>query len=280
MKRLFNNIFILGVCSVLLFSCKKDDSNFVTFNGGTAPVLSGTSNTGTENITLAKVDVDKTALNLTWTNPGYQFTDGVSSQDVNYTIEVDTLGTNFSTAQQVDVVAKSLGAAVTEGKLNFALTKSLKLSFGVTYNIQIRVVARIGTAEQTAVTSNVLNFKTVPYLDVAVPLPVTGELWALGNAFASAWDNPMKAPYTSTQKFTQVSETKYELIADFVGGGGFKVIQEQGVWSSQYHALDASATSSGSFEKKDSDPQFPGQAAGTYKIVLDFLEGKYTITKL
>jgi hypothetical protein len=280
MKRLFNNIFILGLCSLLLFSCKKDDSNFVTYTGGVAPVLSGTTNTGTENIVLAKVDVDKPALNLSWTNPDYQFSNGISSQDVNYTIEVDTVGTNFATAQPVDIIAKSLSAVVTEGKLNFALTKLLKLKYDTTWNIQIRMVGRIGTAEQTAMTSNVLNFKVSPYLDVAVPLPTSGELWALGSAFASSWDNPMKAPYTSSQKFTRVSETSFELVVDFIGGGGFKVIQEQGNWGTQYHALDATATSSGSFEKKDSDPQFPGQAAGTYKIVLDFLEGKYTITKL
>ena len=280
MKRLFNNIFILGLCSLLLFSCKKDDSNFVTYTGGIAPVLSGTSNTGTETIVLAKVDADNPALNLSWTNPDYQFSNGISSQDVNYTIEVDTAGTNFATAQPVDVIAKSLTNTVTQGKLNFALTKLLKLKYDTTWNIQIRMVGRIGTSEQTAMTSNVLNFKVKPYLDVAVPLPATGELWALGDAFASSWDNPMKTPYTSSQKFTKVSETSYELVATFVGGGGFKVIQEQGVWGSQYHALDASATSSGSFEKKDADPQFPGQAAGTYKIVLDFLEGKYTITKL
>jgi hypothetical protein len=36
----------------------------------------------------------------------------------------------------------------------------------------------------------------------------------------------------------------------------------------------------GDFEKKDSDPGFPGPpTAGTYKIKVDFQKGKYTVTK-
>ncbi|MGG9970677.1 SusE domain-containing protein [Ferruginibacter sp. SUN002] len=280
MKRLFNNIFILGICSVLLFSCKKDDANQVTLLSGEAPVLSGTTNTTTSDIALAKANVDKPALDLTWTNPNYKFSDGISSQDVNYTIEVDVEGSDFANAKEVDVVAKNLGSIVTQGKLNFALTKSLGLLYGKSYNIEIRVIARIGQGKKPEMISNKLSFTATPYLDVAVPLPTAGTLWVTGNAFASNWSNPLGAPYDVTQKFTQVSETLYELTVEFIGGGGYKLIQEQGVWGSQYHALDGTAALSGSFEKKDADPQFPSPGAGWYKISVDFITGKYTLTKL
>jgi hypothetical protein len=36
----------------------------------------------------------------------------------------------------------------------------------------------------------------------------------------------------------------------------------------------------GDFEKKNSDPQFPGApSAGTYKITVDFQLGKYKVVK-
>ncbi|MCC7379289.1 MAG: hypothetical protein IT255_08010 [Chitinophagaceae bacterium] len=66
----------------------------------------------------------------------------------------------------------------------------------------------------------------------------------------------------------------------FNATGGYKLIQEQGVWSSQYHALDGTAKLFGDFEKKDSDPQFPSPGAGNYKIEVNFQTGTYTLTKL
>lgn len=36
----------------------------------------------------------------------------------------------------------------------------------------------------------------------------------------------------------------------------------------------------GDFEKKDSDPQFPGPpTSGTYKITVDFQRGKFIVVK-
>ncbi len=280
MKKIFNYLIVLGTCSVLFAACKKDDSTRVTYLSGTDPVLTGTYNTSASDVSLAKVNSDKVAMNISWTNPEFQFTDGISSQDVNYTIEIDKDGNNFASAAEVVVVAKELSYAITQGELNKAITKSLELPYGVSYNLDMRVVARINQAVKPALVSNVIKFTTTPYLDVAVELPVNSTLWVTGNAFASGWSNPLPAPYDATQKFTKVSETLYELTVNFIGGGGYKIIQVNGDWSSQYHALDGTAIFTGSFEKKDSDPQFPGPAdAGTYKISVDFITGKYTVVK-
>ncbi len=281
MKKLLNNFLILGVCSVLLFACKKDDSNRVTYTSGKAPVLSGKTNTTTNDISMAKASADLPAVTLTWTNPDFQFSDGVSSQDVNYTVEVDTTGSNFSKAVAVVVVGKDLSRAITQGELNKALTSEdlLNLKYGVSHNIELRVIARIGTAKNPAVVSNVLKFTATPYLDVLVPIPTEGTLWVVGDAFASGWSNPLPAPYDVTQKFTKVTETLYELVVTFKPTGGYKMIQKQGVWGTQYHAIDGTAALSGKFEMKDSDPQFPSPGAGVYKISVNFVTGKYTLVK-
>jgi starch-binding outer membrane protein SusE/F len=119
-----------------------------------------------------------------------------------------------------------------------------------------------------------------PYLDVAVPVPTTNALWATGDAFTSGWSNPLGNPYDVSQKFTRVSNTLYELTVAMPGGGNYKILQDNGRWDTQYHMLAGGTWSGGDFEKKDADPGFPGPpVAGTYKITLDFITGKYTVVK-
>src|SRR5580698_8735703 len=97
MKKYLNNAFLLVVAVAIMFSaCKKEENN-ITYTGGTAPVLS--SNLA-DNDTLALVPADSTKnlVSLSWTNPNYTFSNGLSSQSVNYYVEFDTLGANFSSS--------------------------------------------------------------------------------------------------------------------------------------------------------------------------------------
>jgi hypothetical protein len=64
-----------------------------------------------------------------------------------------------------------------------------------------------------------------------------------------------------------------------LSSGNYKLIQENGVWGTQYKKLAGDAYS-GTFEKKDADPGFDAPAvAGKYKLVFDFQAGTYTVTK-
>ena len=143
----------------------------------------------------------------------------------------------------------------------------------------MRVLASIGSIA-TSMASNKLVFKVLPYAPPPkVPVPTAGTLWVTGNAFASDWSNPLPSPFDVSQKFTKVSDTQYELVVDMLSSGNYKLIQEQGVWGTQYKKLTGDA-SSGTFEKKDADPGFDAPAvAGKYKLVFDFQAGTYTVTK-
>ena len=111
-----------------------------------------------------------------------------------------------------------------------------------------------------------------------MPIPAQGNLWVVGDAFLSGWNNPLPAPFVTTQKFTKVTDTQYELVVA-LKSGAYKLIQENGVWGTQYHMVEGTAAG-GTFEKKDADPAFPGPGtAGNYKIVVDFQTGKFTVTK-
>lgn len=281
MKNIFKFTLLASALVTLLWACEKDEKKDY-FKGGTPPVLTASTNASADSVSLLYVDAEKTALTFKWTNPEYQFTTGVSSQDVTYTVEIDTAGANFTNPNKKQVVvSKDLSLTLKESELNDYLLNQLALQPDTEHSLEIRVIATLGSSTAVALTSNVLPLKAKPYsIPPKVTPPTDGTLWIVGNAVASGWSNPLPAPYDESQKFTKVSNTLYELTVDLIPGGGYKLIQTQGVWGTQYHALDGKADLSGDFEQKDSDPQFPAPAvAGKYKISVDFQRGKYTLTK-
>lgn len=272
------SIILSSFFLLILFSCKKEE-NKIYYEGGTAPVL--TASTAT--VTLEPGSEANTAIAFNWTNPNYKFSNGVSSHDVTYTLEIDTLGANFNSSKKYStVIASDLSKTYTVGELNGIIgnTMLLQLSPRRNYTLQARIVASIGSSAKLP--SNAISFTTKPFAPPPkVQPPTNGTLWATGDAFTSGWSNPLGAPYDASQKFTQVSNTLYELTVAMPGGGGYKLIQIQGDWSTQYHMLAGGTWQGGDLEKKDSDPQFPGPpSSGNYKITVDFQLGKFTVVKL
>jgi hypothetical protein len=233
---------------------------------------------------------DNPAITFTWTNPKYKFNTGVSSQNVTYILQVDTTGANFTNPKmQERSISNDLSVALTVKELNTFLTK-LELAAGVSHNIEFRVKSTLVNGS-VPLYSNVLKISINNYLDFVVEPPGTvaqqyldGNLWIVGDAVASGWSNPLPSPYDVSQKFSRVAGPSdvlhYQATITFNATGGYKLIQTQGVWSTQYHALDGTAKLSGDFEKKDSDPQFPSPGAGTYKVEFNFQTGTYKLTKL
>jgi hypothetical protein len=246
--------------TLVFASCKKDEHK-VYYKGGTAPVL--TSSVSGTTIPLSFANKDQRAIKLSWTNPDYMFTTGVSSHDVAYQIEIDTAGSNFTYKdRKVISLSSDLSLDITQNTFNDYLLNQLQLKPGMPHNIEIRVKSTLDN-NSASLYSNVLKYTVTPYaIPPKVEPPTAGTLWATGDAFASGWANPLGAPYATSQKFTQVSPTLYELTVSMSGGGGYKLIQEQGQWGSQYHMLAGGTWEGGDFEKKDSDPQFPGPASG------------------
>lgn len=270
-----NRLLVVLSFLLVLVACKKDEYK-VYYEGGTAPTLTATTVGST---TLVQTNASQPFLKLGWTNPAYRFTTGISSQDVNYVLQIDTVGANFSSPGKQEVsVAKELGTTFTVKDFNTILTK-MNLVEDMPHNLEMRVKSTLGNGS-LPLYSNVVKATVTPYLDVAVPLPTGGNLWIVGDATQNGWDNPLKAPYDVTQKFTKVSNTVYELVVQLPGGGKYKVLQDNGRWDTQYHALDGGTWESGDFEKKDAEPGFLGPtSAGTYKITLNFKTGKYTVVK-
>ncbi|HJS56365.1 MAG TPA: SusE domain-containing protein [Chitinophagaceae bacterium] len=275
MKNNFLKICITFSSLLLLSSCEKEE-NKIYYEGGTAPTLTASS---TAALVLTDATKNNTAVKFSWTNPNYNFTTGLSSQNVTYTLQVDTAGANFTNpAMQQVSIANDLSITYTGKDLNGILTK-LNLTENIPHNVEFRIISSL-TNNSVPLVSNVIKIVITPYLDVAVPVPTAGTLWVTGDAFASGWGNPLPSPYDVNQKFTKVSTTLYELVVNMNASGAYKLIQTQGNWATQYHMVTGGTASSGTFEYGDANPAFPAPSvAGSYKLTFNFKTGNYTVVK-
>ncbi len=283
MKNNFLKLILVASVTILFVACKKDEKQ-VIFEGGTNPVLTPST---TAPMVLLKDNLNNNAITFTWTNPNYRFNTGVSSQTVAYIIQIDSTGKNFSSSRlQEASISADLAKTFTVKEFNTFMSK-MELNAGVQHSVEIRIKATLNNGS-VPLFSNVVTLKVTPYLDFAVEPPGTaannyndGNLWVIGDCFGSPnWTNPLPSPQDVNHKFTKIDLLHYELTINFVSGGGYKMIQTQGVWGTQYHALDGSAGAalSGLFEKRDADPQFASPGAGRYKIEVNFQSGKYKLT--
>ena len=275
MKKIIQSLLYLSIAIVFFAACQKDEARD-TFVSGTTPVFAASVK---DSIGLNFNTENDKAVTFSWSNPNYQFASGVSSHNVSYSLEIDTAGANFNGKNKITVsISQDLTVTYTQKAFNI-LISDLKVRTGRVAQLEMRVLASIGS-KATSIASNKLVFKVLPYAPPPkVPVPTAGTLWVVGNAFASGWSNPLPAPFDMSQKFTKVSDTQYELVVDMLSTGNYKLIQEQGVWGTQYRPLAGDANS-GTFERRDADPGFVAPAvAGKYKLVFDFQAGTYTVTK-
>ncbi|MEO8771602.1 MAG: SusE domain-containing protein [Ferruginibacter sp.] len=276
MKKAIKQVIFLSLLVAIFASCKKDETK-VSVESSKAPVLTATEYTSP--MVLLRVNRNDQAMKLAWTNPDYQFSTGISSQDVSYTIQLDTIGTNFNGPNlKEQVISKDLGISLTVGQLN-----ALMLNFkeDLPHHVQMRVKAALAN-DALPLYSNVIAFVATPYLDVVVPLPIGGHLYIIGSATPGSWDNPVPA---AVQEFTAVTTTSYEITLPLTGGQEFLAIPSNGSWDNKY-AADAShlpTQTGGIFGYNGANStygnNFPGPStSGTYKIVFNFKTGLYTVT--
>ncbi len=271
----------LALATVMISSCKKDE-NKVFYEGGTAPVLTASAS-GT--IPLSFVNSEKDAVKLSWTNPEYKFTTGISSQNVTYLIEIDTVGANFTNPnKQTVAVSNDLSKTLTQSQLNDYLLNQLQLQVSMEHNIEIRVKSSL-TNSSALLISNALQFKVTPYaIPPKVAPPSTGKLYITGSASPAGWQCGCPTDVAPpSQTFTQVSPTLYELPnVTLTGGGAYLFLPEYGSWSAKYGftgTKEENNVNGDDFKAGGEDFKAPA-ATGNYKIVVDFQRGKFTVTKL
>lgn len=276
MKKLSKLLVPVFVLSLLFVSCTKDE-NKIFYEGGTAPVLTANK---TATIPLSFANKDLEAVKFTWTNPNYQFTTGLSSQDVSYLLEIDTTNSNFTNpARKVIAIAKDLSITMTQGELNDYLLNQLVLKAAQPHNIEMRVTSSINN--KIPLVSNVLKFVATPFaIPPKVAPPTTGRLYLVGSATPGGWNNPVPVP---TQEFTQVSPTFYQINSIALSGGNsYLLLPLNGDWGVKFGAIGANNSNNvneDDFRQGGGDLLAPA-LSGNYKIEVDFQRGKFKLTKL
>lgn len=276
MKNILNRLLILSLLVTVFASCKKDE-NKDYFVGGTDPVLNAST---TNPFVLIQANKAQFAIKFAWTNPNYQFTTGLSSQDVTYTLQVDTTADFSSPNLKEQAITKNLSVNFTVGDFNL-LFAAWQENVPHDFNFRLKASLSTGTG---ILYSNTVKITVTPYLDVAVPLPVTGtgnDLYLIGSATpggdATGWNNPVPVP---SQRFTKMSSTVWKITIPLIGGKQYLVIPDNGSWSHKYAVDASSVTWNGGNFGYDKNDNFPGPpTSGTYTITVNFKTGKFTVTQ-
>ena len=276
MKR-YLNVFATMLTSIFILSSCEKDENKIYYTGGAAPVLTASS---TANMVLLSANAANPGIKFTWTNPNYQFTTGISSQDVSYSLQADTTGSNFSRAGAAETsISKDLSKTFTVKEFN-AIFSRLNLLEDIPHNVEFRIKASLAN-NSLPLYSNVIKMVITPYLDVVVPIPPTEQLYITGSAMPSDWTNTPPA----AQKFTKVSKTEYYIIVALAPGKQYKFLSTLTMWQPQYGTTNAVGTELGGDMGYNlgngSDPASINTppTAGNYKITANFKTGTYTLVK-
>lgn len=276
MKRLIHYIYMgVGLAVFALAGCEKKDAK-VFFEGGTAPVLT-LSNTAP---VLDPAKEKELAIGFRWTNPNYSFTTGISSHDVTYRLEIDTLGANFSSASKgVVAISNDLSKTYTVYDFNVLLSGAnfMNLTPDRSYTFQARVISSL-LNNSVQLVSNAVNFTAKPYSPPpAVNPPASGKLFLIGGATPGGWSNPVPA----NQELTKISNTKYEITIPLTGGGIILFLPINGDWGDKY-GFDGNNNENiaegDKLRRGGGDIKVPA-ADGTYKVVVDFQSGRFSITR-
>ncbi len=255
---------------VVTLSCDKEEEQ-VTFLQGKAPVLSVSS---AADLVLSKDKFNYSSLQFQWTNPSYEFSNGINTQAVGYVLEISNT-TGF--AKKVEIAFENiLAKSFTVGELNGQLGK-LELADNVPNKFYFRVKASLPN-NNAPLYSNVVNITISTYLDVVYPVPA--KLFLVGGATPKGWDNTPEN--LATQQFTVVNSFTYEIASVALKPDGYLMVPVAGDWSAKYGFTGAKQgnNTTGDITFKPAGEDFQGPAEGNYKMTVNFKTGKMTVTKL
>jgi len=195
MKKIF--IIFLGATFALLSACKKEQIKSMVSSNITVPVLSNPTD-GTS-ITVTTADSAQ-VLNITWSKPDY----GVSAV-VNYFVQVDSAGKNFSKFTQLAYLTSTTSFSLSYNSLNSKLLAGLNLAPNATASVELRVGSAIYGRDTVYSKVAKLTFTTL----------AVNQLWLPGSYEGY---NPAGAPTIPATN----TPTVYQGYAYFNAPGNFK----------------------------------------------------------
>lgn len=272
MKKYIRLIYLFFLAGLALSSCSKEDIDSV-FTNGAAPTLSSSVN----RVNLVPADSSKNVITFNWSDPNYKIDGAKTSHNVTYTLEIDSLGKNFTKPQRL-TVTNAVSNGVNGKDFNRILANLGIADSARNYSLAIRLKAAL-YLPSTELVSNTINLTVSPYSTEPIALyPVPDNLFLVGDATQGGWNNPVPTP---SQKFTKLDKFTFGGIFQLTGGNKYLFLPTNGDWGHKYAVANAGAAGmrEGGDFIVDSGQDIPAPlASGTYKIVVDFVKGKYTVT--
>ncbi len=273
MKSISKIISFALVISTAFVACKKidkADGPYQVYNSGTAVVLSSSAAT----VAPDRADSIKTAITFNWTDAVY----AVDSAHTKYVLQIDTVGGNFSNPFSKEIIG-NLSTSFLAKELNAILIDRFGLKPGTSNSINTRIVSSYINNNDLKI-SNVLTIQATPYLvpPKVVP-PASRALVLVGSATVGGWDNLAPLP---AQGFTMIDSVTYEGTFFLNGGGFYILLPVSGSWDGKYNVADKTlpGLSAGGVFGLGLADDIPGpEKTGMYKILVDFQNGKFTVTK-
>ena len=104
------------------------------------------------------------------------------------------------------------------------------------------------------------------------------NLFLVGDATAGGWTNPVPVP---SQQFTRITSTRFELSVPLTTGKEYLILPENGNWDKKFGSDGAATNTKLTGKLKPEGGNFAGpDVTGTYKIIVDFIDNSYKLTKL
>jgi starch-binding outer membrane protein SusE/F len=266
MKQLLKYFSFLIAIAVVFTACDKKDT-LPAFAKGTTPVLTASATT----IAPVAADSNNTALTLNWTFPKY----ATDSATIKYVIEIDSTTKNFANPYSIIV-----NGAITKSFIAKELN-SILLSKGYAFNVPVDMDVRVISSYQNnneRLISNTVTIKMTPYkIPPKVALPASGKLFIVGSATQGGWTNPVPLP---SQELARIDETTFGGIFQLNAGGSYLFLPVNGDWSAKYgfNGPNNSNNVNGDNLKAEGGDMMAPAANGLYKIIVDFQQGKFTVT--
>ena len=267
MRTILNLILLTTGITCFLAACDKAEP-LPLYGSGTASVLSASST----NVAPTAADSNSTALTLSWTYPNH----ATDSANIKYTIEIDTTGKNFAKPNTIIVQGKLSRAFIAKELNNILLARGY--AFNVPVEMDVRVISSYANNNER-ISSNVIKIKMTPYkIPPKIALPTSLKLFIVGDATAGGWNNPVPVP---SQELVRLDETTWGGVFQLIGGKQYLLLPVNGDWSHKFSVANNSLpglNAGGDFGFDLSD-NFPGPtASGLYKIIVDFQQGKFSVT--
>jgi hypothetical protein len=256
MRRYLNYFYSVMAGILFLPACNESE---IEYNKGEEPlVLTVNSNNLTLDIRLPKKEV----LTFSWTAGSNSGTNSA----IDYTLQIDKQGNNFSHAVTIDIGRRIYSWKYTHEQLNRLLLEEFGINPGASGNLEARIVAVIADEKVNDLFSEVLAFTVKSYK------PISSTLYLIGDATPNGWSADDATPMNSIS-----SEPGGFIWTGTLSTGEMKFITTLGQFLPSYNKGNDDNSLVFRDNNDQPDDKFRIASAGNYKVKVNLIDLTITI---